>query len=161
MSEEISIIRRVISGDVDSFRLLVHRYQKPIISMIRNIINDSHTSEDISQDVFLTAYKKLPSFDPARSKFSTWLFTIARNKSLNTLKRKKSLPLTNPPENTSSYTPCDELTQLKPEYGQNRNAGIFECMDVNHGPGFEALGQGGPDVVLPQHFEHGRAGQTG
>ena len=83
MAEGICIIRQVIDGNVDSFRLLVQRYQKPVISMINHIINDSHTSEDVAQDVFLAAYKKLASFDSARSKFSTWLFTIARNKAIS------------------------------------------------------------------------------
>jgi len=89
MAEEDNIIRKVIDGEVESFGILERRYQKPIVSMINHIINNSHTSEDIAQEVFLTAYKKLASFDPARSKFSTWLFTIARNKALNVYKKKK------------------------------------------------------------------------
>jgi len=76
MSDELRIIRDVLEGDIDSFRLLVERYQKPVIKMIRNIIEDYHICEDIGQDVFFTAYKKLSSFDPTRSNFSTWLFTI-------------------------------------------------------------------------------------
>jgi RNA polymerase sigma-70 factor (ECF subfamily) len=111
MIEEISVIRTVLGGDVDSFRLLVQRYQGPVIRMIKNIIDDHHTCEDIAQDVFLTAYKKLPSFDPARSSFSTWLFTIARNKSLNALKRKRILSMSSLPENPDSSTLADSLTQ--------------------------------------------------
>ena len=82
MTEELRIIRRVINGDVDSFRLLIERYQRPVISMIRNITNDNHLCEDLGQDVFFTAYKKLASFDPARSSFSTWLFTIGASEKL-------------------------------------------------------------------------------
>ena len=74
MTEELRIIRRVINGDADSFGLLVQRYQRPVISMIRNLTNDSCVCEDIGQDVFFAAYRKLTSFDPARSNFSTWLF---------------------------------------------------------------------------------------
>ena len=76
MSDELRIIRDVLEGNVDSFRLLVERYQRPVIRMTRNIIDDYHVCEDIAQDVFLTAYEKLASFDPNRSRFSTWLFTI-------------------------------------------------------------------------------------
>ncbi len=111
MIEEISIVKAVVGGDIDSFRLLVHRYQGPVIKMIKNIIDDHHICEDIAQDVFLTTYKKLPSFDPARSNFSTWLFTIARNKSLNALKKKRALSMSNLPENPDSSTPADSLTQ--------------------------------------------------
>ncbi len=109
MAKEIEVIQQVLEGDVDSFRLLVQRYQKPVISMINNIINDQHICEDIAQEVFLTAYKKLTSFDPARSNFSTWLFTIARNKSLNALKRKAVLSMSQLPEKADSHNPSDDL----------------------------------------------------
>lgn len=111
MTDDISVIEAVLRGNVESFRQLVQRYQKPVITMINNLINDHHASEDIAQDVFFTAYRKLKSFDPARSSFSTWLFTIARNKSLNALKRKRPLPLADLPEQTASPTPTDPLAQ--------------------------------------------------
>ena len=59
MTDEISIIKAVLEGDVESFRQLVERYEKPVISMIKNLIDDSHICEDIAQDVFLAAYRKL------------------------------------------------------------------------------------------------------
>ena len=96
--EEINIIRSVLDGDTESFRLLVQRYQGPIVGMIRNIIDDHHMCEDIAQDVFFTAYRKLPSFDPGRSSFSTWLFTIARNKSINAAKKKRMVSMGTLPE---------------------------------------------------------------
>ena len=71
MMEEASVIRDVLEGDIESFRLLVQRYQGPIIRVIGNIIDNHHICEDLAQDVFLTAYKKLSSFDPERSSFST------------------------------------------------------------------------------------------
>ncbi|HBG28371.1 MAG: hypothetical protein A2Y10_11270 [Planctomycetes bacterium GWF2_41_51] len=90
MIDEQKIINNIVNGDAESYRLLVEKYQNPVIRMIRNIVNDNHTSEDIAQEVFLAAYKKLATFDNMRSKFSTWLFTIARNKSLNVIKKKKT-----------------------------------------------------------------------
>jgi RNA polymerase sigma-70 factor, ECF subfamily len=111
MIEENSIIRAVLDGDTDSFRLLVQRYQGPVIRMIKNIINDHHICEDIAQDVFLTAYKKLSSFDSDRSSFSTWLFTIARNKSINAAKKKIALSMSRLPENSDSSAPVNSLAQ--------------------------------------------------
>lgn len=111
MNEEISIIRRIIAGDRARFRTLVQRYQQPVISMIRNITNDHHASEDLAQDVFLAAYSSLSTFDPARSRFSTWLFTIARNKAINALQKKKPITQQLTPERIDQTTPCATLIE--------------------------------------------------
>ena len=111
MTTETDVIRQVLGGDVDCFRLLVERYQKPVISIINNIIEDRHICEDVAQDVFLTAYKKLASFDPARSSFSTWLVSIARNKSLNAIKKKRPLFMSRLPETTDASDPSDDLSE--------------------------------------------------
>ena len=63
MANELEIIGSVLARDADSFRLLVQRYQRPVIRMISNIVNDNHICEDIAQHVFLAAYRKLGSFD--------------------------------------------------------------------------------------------------
>ncbi len=111
MTDEISVIKAVLEGDVESFRLLVQRYEKPVISMIKNLIDDRHICEDIAQDVFFTAYRKINSYDPARSSFSTWLFTIARNKSLNFVKKKRPSSMSNSPEKPDTSSPTDILVQ--------------------------------------------------
>ena len=107
--KETDVIHRVLRGDVDSFRLLVERYQGPVIRMIRNITGDSHICEDIAQDVFFTVYKKLGSFDPDRSSLSTWLFTIARNASINAMKKKSALTVGALPEPATHNNPSDNL----------------------------------------------------
>lgn len=89
MHDDQEIIRQVLNGEVEAFRLLVERYQTPMLRLIVHLIHDRNLSEDIAQEVFLTAFRKLASFDHARSRFSSWLFTIARNKSISTLRRRK------------------------------------------------------------------------
>jgi len=111
MTEEISIIKAILEGNVESFRELVQRYEKPVLRMIKNLIDDHHICEDIAQDVFFTAYRKIRSYDPARSNFSTWLFTIARNKSLNALKKKRPSSINSLSENSDTSAPTDTLTQ--------------------------------------------------
>lgn len=110
MPEDFDTIKRVLSGDVDSFRILVERYQRPVLSMIRRLLWDSHRCEEISQDVFVTAFQKLSTFDPARSQFSTWLFTIARNLSINALKKKHPVSMAELPETTVCRNPSQELS---------------------------------------------------
>src|SRR5437868_14285929 len=109
MPEDSDTIKRVLNGDVDSFRILVERYQRPVLSMIRRLIWDSHRGDEIGQDVFVTAFQKLSTFDPARSKFSTWWLTIARNKSINAWKKKTPMPVEHLPESLTSRDPSHEL----------------------------------------------------
>ena len=111
MTSEVELIRQILKGDIESFSLVVERYQKPVVRMIKNITDVRESCEDIAQDVFFTAYKKLASFDPARSSFSTWLFTIARNKSLNALKKKRTLAMRELPEKADSRNPSDVLAR--------------------------------------------------
>ena len=110
MVEDSDILKRVLNGDVDSFRFLVERYQRPVLSMIHRLIWDSSRCEEISQDVFVTAFQKLSTFDPGRSQFSTWLFTIARNRSINALKKKTPIAVVHLPEIVDSRDPSDELS---------------------------------------------------
>jgi RNA polymerase sigma-70 factor (ECF subfamily) len=111
MTDEARIIRQILEGDMESFRLLLQRYEKPVVRMIRNITGHSDSCEDVAQDVFFTAYRRLASFDAARSSFSTWLFTIARNKSINTLRKKRVLPMSELPEGADCRDPADFLAR--------------------------------------------------
>ena len=113
MTEESDVIRRVLEGDGESFRLLVERYAGPVTRMIRNVSGDDQACEDLAQEVFLTAYEKLGTFDPRKSRFSTWLFTIARNKSVNAARKKKPLYVANPPERTGRETPEDTVARAE------------------------------------------------
>lgn len=89
MTHEEQMIQDVLNGKTDSFRWIIERYQRPVFQVVSNLIGDRHAAEDITQDVFLTVYQKLSSYDPMRSRFSTWLFTIARNKSINVIRKRK------------------------------------------------------------------------
>lgn len=81
------LIEQVLAGDTNSFRDLVERHQRQVYGFVRNLIRHSLDAEDIVQEVFVAAFRKLDSFDAGRSQFSTWLLTIARNRCLNHLKR--------------------------------------------------------------------------
>ncbi len=88
MADEVETIQKVLSGDTAAFRTLVSRYERPVLVFAGNLISDAHRREDIAQEVFLAAFRRLDTFDPKRSRFSTWLLTITRNKCLNAIKKK-------------------------------------------------------------------------
>lgn len=113
MDEDQDVIRRVLDGDVESFRLLVLRYERPLHALVRNLVPDAHDGEDIVQDVFLSAYRRLSSYDAAQGAFSTWLLTIARHKCLNALKKRRPMLLDRLPESTIPRTPDDEVSEAE------------------------------------------------
>jgi RNA polymerase sigma-70 factor (ECF subfamily) len=63
------------------------RYERPVYSLIVRLVRDSAMAEDLSQDVFVKAFRALSSYDPER-KFSSWLFKIAHNTTLDQLRKR-------------------------------------------------------------------------
>ncbi len=90
MDAERILIERVLAGDVEAFRELVEQHQRRVFLFVRNMVRLAPDAEDIVQEVFVAAFRKLNSFDAGRSQFSTWLLTIARNRCLNHLKRSSA-----------------------------------------------------------------------
>ncbi len=88
---DLELVKRVQRGDKNAFDLLVNRYQYKIIKLIARYIHDANEALDISQEVFLKAYRGLPSFR-GDSKFYTWLYRIAINSAKNYLVAKGRRP---------------------------------------------------------------------
>src|SRR3954465_4336009 len=89
MNEDLDAIQRVLADDVESFRHLVERYQRPLLTLVRNLTPPDTDHEGVAQEGFLAAFRHLASSDPKGSAFSTWLFTIARNRCRNELARRQ------------------------------------------------------------------------
>jgi RNA polymerase sigma-70 factor (ECF subfamily) len=122
MNDDGEVVRRVLAGDRESFRILVDRYQGRLCCLIRNLTTDAHDWEDIAQDAFLAAYVHLRSFDPERASFSTWLFTIARNKSVNAWKKRRPVTGESGPEHADLRTP--EAEAVGAELYRQLDAGL-------------------------------------
>jgi RNA polymerase sigma-70 factor, ECF subfamily len=113
MSDDLAVIRRVLDGDLEAFRVLVRKYEGPLHGFIGNLIADAHEAEDAAQESFLAAYRRLGSYDPDRGAFSTWLLTIARNKCLNARRRRRPVPLDGLPESAADRPPDRELAEAE------------------------------------------------
>lgn len=71
------------------FTTLYSKYYPKLTYFINKICNDSQKAEDISAEAFITALDKIEKYDKDKAQFSTWLFTIAKNLSLQSLKKDK------------------------------------------------------------------------
>ncbi len=90
-NSDVALIQRVLAGDDDAFSVLVGKYQKQVHALAWRKIGDFHIAEEITQDTFLNAYKRLTALkEPQR--FASWLYVIAANRCSSWL-RKKRLPI--------------------------------------------------------------------
>jgi RNA polymerase sigma-70 factor (ECF subfamily) len=86
--EDLSLVERVIEGDAEAFQTLYARYFDKVYAISRGILQDSDEALDAVQEIFTLVYRKADRFD-RRSKFSTWLFRIAVNRSIQQARRVK------------------------------------------------------------------------
>ncbi|MCP3997362.1 MAG: sigma-70 family RNA polymerase sigma factor, partial [bacterium] len=82
------LVARALDGAPEAYRELVHRYQRPVLSLIHRMLGDPIEAEDLAQEVFIKAFRHLERFDPGR-KLSSWLFKIAHNTTIDRLRRKQ------------------------------------------------------------------------
>lgn len=85
------LVNDYLKGDENSLEVLIKRYLKPIYSFVFRYVGDSQEAEDIAQEVFIKVWRNLKKFDQNRS-FKTWIFSIAKNTSIDTFKKKKAIP---------------------------------------------------------------------
>ena len=121
---DAALMLLVKQGDTRAFEELVVKYQQPVMSLVYRTLPDATEAEDLAQHVFLQVFKSAHRYEVA-AKFSTWLFTIARNLCLNEIRRRSrhpaaSLDETFPddesqpirqPEDVKTFSPPDVLLQ--------------------------------------------------
>jgi RNA polymerase sigma-70 factor, ECF subfamily len=88
---DAALMLRVKRGDMQAFEALVERYKQPVTSFTLRIVNDPVEAEDLAQHVFVQVFKSARRYQPS-ARFSTWLFTIARNLCLNEIRRRTRHP---------------------------------------------------------------------
>jgi RNA polymerase sigma-70 factor (ECF subfamily) len=88
MNSAEDLIARVRSGDDEAFRLIFERYARPVISFIYDMVGERALAEELMQETFVRGYKNLGGLRD-ETKLSTWLFGIARNVALESLRAKR------------------------------------------------------------------------
>lgn len=91
LDADAALMLQVQKGDLAAFEQLVERYRQPVFNFIQRTLFDVNETEDLAQQVFVQVWKAAARYRVA-SRFSTWLFTIARNLCLNELRRRGRHP---------------------------------------------------------------------
>jgi RNA polymerase sigma-70 factor (ECF subfamily) len=105
-------------GDEAACRSILELLHRPVIAIVYRFLGPRfrHEVEDIAQDVFLKVFRALPQFDPARARFTTWVYTFVRNHCYDVLKRRR-LPTTSltVEEGEAPRDPQDDR-ELRPQH---------------------------------------------
>src|SRR5215208_766951 len=118
-SEEAQHLAAARNGDAEGFSVLTEPYRRELQVHCYRILGSFHEAEDLVQETFLRAWKRLETFE-GRAFFRAWLYKIATNACLDFLDQRRSrrllpldaLPASDP--NTSILPPAAEMTWLEP-----------------------------------------------
>jgi RNA polymerase sigma-70 factor, ECF subfamily len=106
--DEKEIIRQILSGDEEKYRLLLDRYQPGLVRHCFVMSGDYEIAQDLTQEASIKAYFKLKNYQE-KYRFSTWLYKIATNLCLDYLRKKRHVSLTDIPELPSTLSTPQEL----------------------------------------------------
>lgn len=110
-TDEKRLIEQCMQGDRGAFEGLVRRHQSSVIALAVNLLGSEDDALDAAQDSFVRAYLNLKRFDPER-KFKTWVLSIASNRCLDILRKRKSI-LNHFLEKTRTFEP-ETVGRFKP-----------------------------------------------
>ena len=82
------LINEIVEGDTHAFALLVDRYKDLVFTLALRMLKNREEAEEVAQDTFIKTYKSLEKFK-GDSKFSTWIYRVAYNTSLDRIKKNK------------------------------------------------------------------------
>jgi len=114
---DVQLMLGVKAGDDQSFELLLQRYRTPLVNFLSRMVRDQAIAEDLAQEVFLRVYRARKQYAPS-AKFTTWLFRIATNLALNSIRdgryRRLEISLDQEPDAGDDQLPAIEVPDRRP-----------------------------------------------
>lgn len=133
------LVASYLEGDGNALNFLVERYLRRIYNFAAKYIGNAKEAEDLTQEIFLKAWKSLKKFDSQRS-FKTWLFSIARNVCIDYLRRKKIVTFSALENNNDGGNFSDKIVDesisivekiTKRELGREMSKYLLELSEAN------------------------------
>ncbi len=126
--EDAALVEAILGGSEDAFRQLVERYQKQVYWIAYDVVLDAEEARDVAQETFIRVHAALERFDRSRD-FLNWLYRIARNLAIDSLRRRKRRAL--PVEDLSSLPLESPARNVDPELG-SRVASVLAELPVEY-----------------------------
>ena len=124
------LVQLTLKDDQDAFAALVEKYQSQIHALAWRKTNDFHVAEDITQEVFLTAYQKLATLTHP-NRFAKWLYVIANNLCVTWLRREAAQPqqqslTSTDPEELAELCYSEYIAQQRKETGKESDRALIQ-----------------------------------
>jgi RNA polymerase sigma-70 factor (ECF subfamily) len=106
------IVRQIQSGEATAFDELMRRYKHPVVNFVFRMLGNAQDADEIAQDVFVRVYQNLDTYRP-ETKFSTWLFALARNAAIDRLRWRARHPtesIESAPETSASSGTAEDVS---------------------------------------------------
>lgn len=143
---EAALVARIAGGEAHLYGRLIERHQRRLWWSCLRMLGDPDEADDVVQETFVRAWERIGTFDPAR-RFYPWIFTIARNRCLNVLRRRRawgfrSLSADDPPApaapgGTSARVQERELGRALEECLEELPGDQREAFELRHGDGLQ------------------------
>ncbi len=152
--DDQQLAAQAAQGREGAYRELLRRYERPIFSLVYRMVRDRSLAEDLAQEAFIRAFNAIDSYNP-RYKFSSWIFKIANNHTIDHLRKKRldTVSIDGSPHASTSEEAVqtrvvvESTAETPEEFVENRELGsLIE----------QAIGELRPEyrnVVLLRHVE--------
>lgn len=92
-ADDAALVRAVAAGDARALESLYARYGTIVFGMVYRLLGDRQAAEECTQDVFVAVWRGAASYDEGRSRVTTWVLTIARNRAIDVARRRAARPV--------------------------------------------------------------------
>jgi RNA polymerase sigma factor (sigma-70 family) len=115
---ESELVAALQAHDNEAYKYLYSSYRSALFSIISQFIDDAETASDVLQEVFITVWKNIEKYDVEKGRLFTWLHTIARNASINTL-RSRNFKASQKNEPIAGYVSVIDAKHTQPQQNIN------------------------------------------
>ncbi|CAM3858898.1 ECF RNA polymerase sigma factor SigK [Tsukamurella ocularis] len=137
-TEADDLLERTAAGDVGAFRELYERTGRLVFGTALRVIGDRGYGEEITQEVYLEAWRKAAEFDAARGSAESWLVTIAHRRSVDRVRAERSRGERENSFAHSSYQRPHDVVAETSEQREDTGA-VVDCLDTLTSPQRDAL----------------------
>ncbi len=134
MQDDNTLIQQLKNKEERALSLLYDKYSGAIYSVILKMIRDEGKAQNLLQDTFITVWDKAESYDTDKGRFYTWVYRIAKNKTLNVLRKTDLLIQT---DDFSVYSNKEDAISIDPEYLELN--GAVTTLEAHHKEAIELV----------------------